>query len=147
MSFCNIDSPVSENYDCLQQGLELGKRLENSVGYVPALTYEHERDYCGKGDYVPTGLKYLGGARLGNPRSCFEKGFEVGSRIQYYGEYDNYIATNFRLNSNILIAALLIVLIVFGLLFVLEVYWAWALLISLTMGSLFWYYYTKTYFS
>jgi hypothetical protein len=146
MSLCSSTSPTSENYECLQKGLDVGSRLENEVGYVPSVEYEHEMDYCGKGERVPTGLKYLGGARLGNPKTCFEKGFEVGSRIQYYGEYDNYIARNFRLNSHILIAALLIVLVVFGLLFVLEVYWAWAVLISVVFGAMFWYYYSKTYF-
>ena len=146
MSSCNIDSPVSENYECLQQGLKVGRNLENRVGYVPSLDYEHERDYCGKGEKVPTGLKYLGGARLGNPKSCFEKGFEMGSRLQYSGDRDNYITMNFKLNSNILFATLLIVLIVFGLLFVMEIYWAWAILISMVIGAMFWYYYTKTYF-
>jgi hypothetical protein len=145
MSLCSSISPTSENYECLQKGLDLGNRLENKVGYVPTVEYEHEMDYCGKEDRVPTGLKYLGGARLGNPKSCFEKGFEVGSRIQYYGDYDNYIARNFRLNSQVLIASLLIVLVVFGLLFVVEVYWAWAVLISVVFGALFCYYFSKTY--
>jgi hypothetical protein len=31
-------------------------------------------------------------------------------------------------------------LIVFGLLFVVEVYWAWSLLIGVIAGALFWYF-------
>jgi hypothetical protein len=147
MSLCGNNSPASENYECFRKGLDIGSRLENKIDYAPKVEYEHKMDYCGKGDRVPTGLRYLGGARLGNPKSCFEKGFEIGSRIQYYGDYDNYIAKNFRINSNVLITTLLIILVVFGLLFVMEVYWAWAILISMITGSLFWYYYTTTYFT
>ncbi|UUT40421.1 hypothetical protein [carnivorous sponge associated iridovirus] len=45
-------------------------------------------------------------------------------------------------NSRTLLLAFLVMLIVFGLLFVVEIYWAWSLLIGFIAGALFWYFCT-----
>jgi hypothetical protein len=44
-------------------------------------------------------------------------------------------------NSRTLLLAFLVMLIVFGLLFVVEVYWTWSLLVSFIAGAMFWYFY------
>ena len=49
------------------------------------------------------------------------------------------------LRSRVFLLSLLVVLAVFGLLFMVEVYWGWSLLIGFIAGAVFWNVYKKRY--
>lgn len=144
-SICGRSSPSSpsRNYACMRKGVGVGKNVVKlPLGYVP------ERDplenmYCGT-RHTPSDKQQ------GNPLGCFRKGFGIGKRIQYdqrrYRTRENFdeedlvaIADH---NSRVSLLAFFVLLSVFGLLFLVDVYWAWALLIGVVASALFWYFCT-----
>lgn len=67
--------------------------------------------------------------------NCFRKGFRIGKK---FGR-ENF-SLDEDLNSRTIFVSFLVMLIVFGLLFMVELYWAWALLIGFIAGTI-WYYF------
>ena len=120
----------------------MGRNAKLLRGYVPERIDPREDLYCGEKRNPSSGK------HRGDPLECFRKGFGIGKKLQYgrrrYRVRENFDDDDFcaiiEHNSRTLILAFLVMLIVFGLLFVVEVYWAWSLLIGFIAGALFWYF-------
>jgi hypothetical protein len=142
MAYCGRSAPSSpsRNYECMRKGIGVGRNVELPRGYVPERIDPREDLYCGEKRRAPPGK------HKGDPLECFRKGFGIGKTLQYgkrrYRGRENFDEEGFftivENNSRTLLLAFLVMLIVFGLLFVVEVYWAWALLIGFIAGALFW---------
>jgi len=125
----------------MRKGIGVGRNAQLPRGYVPERVDPREDLYCGERRRAPSG-KYKG-----DPLECFRKGFGIGKKLQYrrykgcenFDDEEDFFAI-MEHNSRSLLLAFLVILIVFGLLFVMEVYWAWSLLIGLIAGALFWYF-------
>lgn len=135
-------SSPSRNYECMRKGIGVGRNVKLPRGYVPERIDHRETVYCGEKKRSPSGK------HKGNPLECFRKGFGIGKKLQYgsrrYRGRENFDEEDFvaiiEHNSRTLLLTFLVMLIVFGLLFVVEVYWAWSLLIGFLAGTLFWYF-------
>jgi hypothetical protein len=114
----------------MRKGVGVGRNVKLPHGYVPEHADPREDMYCGVRRRAPSGK------HKGNPLGCFRKGFGIGKKIQY--GWENFADIDH--NSRSLLLAFLVMLIVFGLLFVVEVYWAWSLLIGVIAGALFWHF-------
>lgn len=126
----------SRNYECMRKGIGVGRNVKLPRGYVPERIDPREDLYCGE-------RRAPSGKHKGDPLECFRKGFGIGKKLQRYRGRENFAEDFFAIvehNSRTLMIAFLVMLIVFGLLFVVEVYWAWSLLISFIAGALFWYF-------
>jgi hypothetical protein len=122
----------------MRKGIGVGRNVELPRGYAPERIDPREDLYCGE-------RRTPSGKHKGDPLECFRKGFGIGKTLQYgkrrYRGRENFDEEGFftvEHNSRTLLLAFLVMLIVFGLLFVVEVYWAWALLIGFIAGALFW---------
>ena len=131
----------SRNYACMRKGVGVGRNVKLPRGYVPERVDPREDMYCGERRRAPSGK------HKGDPLGCFRKGFGIGKKLQYgrrrYRTRENFADEDLfaiEHNSRSLLLAFLVMLIVFGLLFVVEVYWAWSLLIGVIAGALFWYF-------
>jgi len=143
MAYCGRSAPSSpsRNYECMRKGIGVGRNVKLSRGYVPERIDPREDLYCGE-------KRAPSGKHKGDPLECFRKGFGIGKKLQYgkrrYRGRENFDEEDFfaivEHNSRTLLLAFLVMLIVFGLLFVVEVYWAWTLLIGFIAGALFWYF-------
>lgn len=150
MAYCGRSAPSSpsRNYECMRKGIGVGRNVTLPRGYVPERVDPREDLYCGEKRSPP-------GKHKGDPLECFRKGFGIGRMLQYgrrrYRGRENFAAREpfvdedfFAIIDNscsrALLLAFLVMLIVFGLLFVVEVYWAWSLLIGFIAGALFWYF-------
>lgn len=143
MAYCGRSAPSSpsRNYECMRKGIGVGRNVKLPRGYVPERVDPRENLYCGEKRRSPSGK------HKGDPLECFRKGFGIGKKLQYgrrrYAPAAGLSGReNFDIehNSRALLLAFLVMLIVFGLLFVVEVYWAWSLLIGFIAGALFWYF-------
>lgn len=143
MAYCgkSVPSSPSRNYECMRKGIGVGRNVKLPRGYVPEHINQRHNLYCGKKKRVPSSKQ------KGYPFECFRKGFSIGKQLQYNTKYrgrENFDKENFfavENNSRTLLLAFLIMIIVFGLLFVIEVYWAWSLFILLGLVSLHWFYF------
>lgn len=153
MVYCGRSAPSSpsRNYECMRKGIGVGRNVKLPRGYVPERVDPREDLYCGERRRAPSGK------HKGDPLECFRKGFGIGKKLQYgrrrYRGRENFAVWEplgvvdeedffaiIEHNSRALLLAFLVMLIVFGLLFVVEVYWAWSLLIGFIAGALFWYF-------
>lgn len=143
MAYCGRSAPSSpsRNYECMRKGVGVGRNVKLPRGYVPENVDPREDLYCGEKRRTPSGK------HKGAPLACFRKGFGIGKKLQYGGRkyrtkenFDGELFVIMEHNSRTLLLAFLVMLIVFGLLFVVEVFWAWSLLISFIAGALFWYF-------
>lgn len=144
MAYCGRSAPSSpsRNYECMRKGIGVGRNVKILRGYVPEHVDPRKDLYCGEKRRTPSGK------HKGDPFECFRKGFGIGKKLQYdrrmYRGRENFDEEDFfaiiEHNSRTLLLAFLVILIVFGLLFVVEIYWAWSLLISFIAGALFWYF-------
>lgn len=143
MAYCGRSAPSSpsRNYECMRKGIGVGRNVKLSRSYVPERVDPRKDLYCGERRRAPSGK------HKGDPLECFRKGFGIGRKLQYgrrrYRGRENFDEDFFAVierNSRALLLAFLVMLIVFGLLFVVEVYWAWSLLIGSIAGALFWYF-------
>ena len=134
MIYCGtkIES-MTKNNDCLKKGIGVGLLGNGGVGDIGS------RDvYCGLDDDVSNA----------SPYDCFEKGVNIGVVKREAGEYAKGVSQlreNFNMTSSSvdlqlqLIMTLFVTLIVFGVMYVF-VSWAWALIVSMVIGVLFWVY-------
>ncbi len=143
MSYCGKSAPSSpsRNYECMRKGVGVGRNVKLPGGYTPERDDPRENAYCGEQSRSPSGM------HRGDPLDCFRKGFGMGKKLQYgrrkYNTRENFdedIMFLYKYNSKLLLLSFLVMLIVFGLLFVVEIYWAWSLLIGFIAGVLFWYF-------
>jgi hypothetical protein len=147
MAYCGRSAPSSpsRNYECMRKGIGVGRNVKLPRGYVPESINPREDLYCGEKKRSPFGK------HKGDPLECFRKGFGIGKKLQYgerkYRGRENFIGEllgvdkeDIQHTSRTFLLAFLVMLIVFGLLFMVEVYWAWSLLISFIAGALFWYF-------
>lgn len=140
----------SRNYACLQKGIGVGSNVH--------LTHRVERRnprenlFCGMGRTGPLArsrsaeaLAPPSGKKRGDPYNCFKKGFHIGKvkqgvrrgyRVKEGIDGDVVISHE----TTILVIAVVIGLVVFGLLYITQMHWAWALLVGAVMAVLFWYF-------
>jgi hypothetical protein len=119
----------------MRKGVGVGKNIKLSRDYIPETVDPRGGMYCGK-------MRSPSGKSKGNPFECFKKGFSIGRKLQY-GNKKYRVRENFDADDEItysrIIIALFIILIVFGLLLLVNIYWIWALIIGFVAGTMFWY--------
>lgn len=127
--------PVT-NYNCLRTGIGIGLNKKLPKNFV--LKDKKSEIFCGKKIPIPANKKE------GSPLACLRKGFDVGQRLRYERKYEtreNFIDLKLdRQNWIALAITLIVMLVVFGLLFMMNVNWIWSLLIGFVAGGLFWYF-------
>jgi len=120
----------------MKKGVGVGIRAKLSKNYIPEQKDLRRDLYCGN-KQAPLG-KYKG-----DPLECFKKGFGIGKKLQYGKQQyiDSFDEEHVeQQNTRTLILAFLVMLIVFGLLFMVDIYWAWSLLVGFIAGTMFWYF-------
>ncbi len=118
--FCGIDKKpgvkMGTNYQCMRKGIGVGERVSLASDYVPDDVRSHI--YCGA-QQTPRGKT------RGNPYECFQKGFGIGKKLQY-----SFETTDEGLS-------IIIALVVFGLLWLVDVKLIWAFIWGLIAGGIF----------
>lgn len=126
------DVPMGTNYECMRKGVGVGSRVKLPRGYIPESRDPRKSLYCGDKSRAPYGK------HRGSPYECFQKGFGIGKKLQvgrrgrYRGGYE------FDWNNELI--AVIVGLVMFGLLWLLDVQMIWSIIAGAIIAVIFYYF-------